>query len=119
MKKILVLDDEVDILTLVEIILTRNNFKVETISRWQDIHQSIKSFNPDAILMDVSLGGGADGREICYKLKTEKDTAHIPVIIFSANFDIENNLRDCKADAIIVKPFTSAEIINKIAGVLN
>lgn len=69
MNRILVIDDDPEIRTVVEILLTRNNYLVEAISKWEYLSYSIQYFEPDLILLDVSLGG-ADGRQICHKLKT-------------------------------------------------
>ena len=114
MKKILVVDDEKDILTIVELILTNYGFKVEAVDNWQDIPGKIKSFQPDLILLDVSLSG-SDGREICIDLKNKKETGHIPVILFSANEKFFENLGTCKPDAVIAKPFDVNDLVQTIA----
>lgn len=111
MKRILVIDDEVSILRVLEIILSSNNYVVEAISKWQYLPYSIQYFKPDLILLDIFLGG-ADGREICSQLKNSKATAHIPVIIFSAqNF---NDQESCKPDAFIAKPFDANMLLETI-----
>jgi DNA-binding response OmpR family regulator len=63
MNKILVVDDDPDILTLVETILTMHNFSVKAILKWECIDNSLSNFKPDLVLLDVSLSG-ADGRDI-------------------------------------------------------
>lgn len=113
MKKILVIDDEVEIRRVVEILLTRNNYLVEAISKWEYLSYSVQYFKPDLILLDVSLGG-ADGREICHKLKTSKKTAHIPVILFSAHHNLVENLNGCMPDAVITKPFDTSHLLDTI-----
>lgn len=104
MKKILVVDDDTDILALVKMTLTLNGFDAEILSRWDGIDNSIKTYVPDLILLDVSLGG-ADGREICKRLKSQKDTQHIPIILFSANIEMEKSIENCNAQAFISKPY--------------
>ena len=118
MKKILVVDDEVDILAVVKIILSNHNFDVETVSRWENISQTVESYNPDLILLDVSLGG-ADGRDICKTLKSTKATENIPVILFSARYDLVHDLKGCKPNAVLKKPFESSTLVNIIQGNLN
>lgn len=113
MKKILVVDDEIDILTLVETALSMNKFSVKCISRWQEIYETISSYGPDLILLDVSLKG-ADGREICKTIKKQAEINHIPVIIFSANSDMANYVGECQAQAFLAKPFTIKGLINLI-----
>ena len=113
MKRILVVDDEVDILTVVQIILSREQFIVETISKWEYLPYSIQYFKPDLILLDVSLSG-ADGREICTQLKASKDTQHIPIILFSAHHNLIENLNGSKPDAVVSKPFESSYLVETI-----
>src|ERR1044071_9541897 len=110
MKKVLVVDDDKDILMLVEMLLTMNNFKVETISKWEEVDERIQSFLPNIILLDVSLSG-ADGRDICKRLKSANGTQHIPVVLFSAHADVANNFKDCNAQAFIAKPFEIDHLI--------
>lgn len=113
MDKILVVDDDVDILTLVKITLKMNGFDVETLSRWEKIDNAIEEFIPDLILLDISLGG-ADGREICKRIKTNSETAHIPVILFSANIEMEKSFANCHAQAFISKPYELNYFLNTI-----
>jgi CheY-like chemotaxis protein len=56
------------------------------------------------ILLDIRMDG-VDGGEICKKLKNNEATRQIPVVLFSANHDIERIAFDCGADDCIVKPF--------------
>jgi DNA-binding response OmpR family regulator len=113
MQKILVVDDDIDILTLVKMTLTINGFDVSILSRWENIDNTIHNFEPDLILLDVSLGG-ADGREICKKLKAKKETKHIPVILFSANIEMEKSIDNCNAQAFISKPYELNYFLNTI-----
>lgn len=113
MSKVLVVDDEEDILTVVQIVLSMNNFTVQTISRWEDIADAVKSFSPDLILLDVALRG-ADGREICRQIKKSEQTQHIPVILFSAHYDLVNNIHECMANGLITKPFETSYLLETI-----
>ncbi len=118
MNKILVVDDDTDILGLVEIMLHSNNYDVKAISRWQDIDNSIHNFHPDLVLLDVSLGG-ADGREICKSIKMAKDTKNLPVILFSANPDMGKFIEECQAQSFIAKPFEIRYLLSTIESFLN
>lgn len=113
MDKILVVDDDMDILTLVKMTLTMNGFDVTILSRWEGIDKTIEDFGPDLILLDVSLAG-ADGREICKTLKAKKETQHIPVILFSANIEMEKSIENCNAQAFISKPYELNYFLNTI-----
>ena len=118
MNKILVLDDEEDILAIVKIILEAKNFIVNTISKWEDILSSIKSFNPNLILLDIALAG-ADGRIICSELKSGKDTENIPIILFSANHGMEKTIDGTGANGFVAKPFEMSHLVNTINSALN
>lgn len=118
MRKILVVDDEPDILTAVKFILSKKKFSVETVSNWEKIPQFIDSHNPDLIILDISLGG-ADGREICRELKEAKKTSHIKIILFSAYYKVQDDLKECKADAFIAKPFEINYLIDTVLKNIN
>ncbi len=105
--------DDVDILTVVEILLKRNNYSVRAISEWNDLTSSIKSFLPDLILLDVALQG-ADGRDICKQLKNSKKTQHIPIILFSAHYNLVRDTRKCLADGLVTKPFEISYLLETI-----
>lgn len=113
MNKILVVDDDPDVLTLVETILTIHHFKVEGILRWEDIDNRLSDSQPDLILLDISLPG-ADGRDICKRIKQAKETQHLPVILFSANVRMESDLESCHAQDFVAKPFELSHLVQTI-----
>lgn len=113
MKKILVVDDDIDILTVVQLVLDSNGFEVIAISNWQQIYTQVDTFKPDLILLDVSLGT-QDGRNICKQLKSNPSTKHISVILFSANHNVEKSVSECMADSFISKPFDINYLIEGI-----
>ena len=118
MYKILVVDDDLEILSVVKLMLTMNNFTVETVSNWKDINDKIIDFQPNLILLDVSLGG-ADGRNICKNLHLSDETKNIPVILFSANPENGIKYDQWLAQAFIAKPFQLSDMIETINGQLN
>ncbi len=113
MNKVLVVDDDQDILDVVSMLLSLNNYEVTTLSRATHIHDTILSFSPDVILLDVALGGD-DGREVCRRLKHRDDTMGIPVILFSAHYDLVNNIASCQADDFVTKPFDVQHLLSVI-----
>src|SRR5665213_2138154 len=113
MKRILVVDDDIDILTVVQLTLEANGFNVKSISKWQQIYQSIEIFNPHLVLLDVSLGT-QDGRNICKQLKSDPATKNISIILFSANTKVHESLKECLADHFISKPFDIDDLVRGI-----
>ena len=111
--KVLVVDDDRDILTVLQILLTQNNYIVEGIFKWELIDETIEVFVPDLILLDISLVG-ADGRVICKQLKERSDTKHIPIILFSANMNAEKNFMEYNANDFIAKPFEIGMLVKKV-----
>src|SRR5688500_15828892 len=109
MKKILVVDDDTDALSVLDLVLTQHNFIVKTISKWQTVSKVIASFNPDIILLDIDLGG-ADGGEICKKLKESKETQDVPVILCSVLMP-EDYLTACNAQGFLTKPLETSDLL--------
>jgi len=118
MKKILVVDDDTDILNVVKLVLSQHDFKVKTTTRWQLIAKTIKAFIPDLILMDIDLGG-ADGGDLCKKLKQSKEGHLVPVILFSIHYMPEEYLKECDAQGFLAKPFESTNLLQIIRHNLN
>ncbi len=118
MKKILVIDNDIDVLHVVKLVLSYHDFVVKTTNKWQIILKTIKTFIPDLILMDIDLDG-ADGSEICKKLKKSEETKQIPVILFSCHQMPETYLKACEAQGFLAKPFEPAYLLKMIRHNLN
>ncbi|WP_091157760.1 response regulator [Mucilaginibacter pineti] len=116
--KILVLDDDPDILEIISYILTDKGYEVVSLSSGEEIFQTIRQFSPDLVLMDVMLGE-MDGRIICNHLKNGKDTAALPVILISASHNLAASLRQEGApNDFIAKPFDIDRLLQKVEGFL-
>ena len=114
MGRILVVDDDRDILELVDLLLTIKGFTVRSISKAERIVDEIKSFGPDLILLDVNLSG-YDGRKICKELKAAGSAfKDIPVILFSAMHDLKFQSLECDASDFVQKPFDTTTLLEKI-----
>lgn len=113
MSKILVVDDDVDILSVMKILLTMKGFEVDVISKGENALPRTQSFKPDLIILDVLISGH-DGRTICKQLKSNKETSHIPVIMFSAHPGASATITDYGANDFIAKPFDVNSLMKKI-----
>ncbi len=117
MNKILVVDDDKEILNVVKVLLTGNQYVVKTVRKWQSILNTIKTFMPDLILLDIDLRG-ADGGDICRKLKHSKKTQQVPVILFSGIMP-EEYLKASYAQGFLLKPFEQSDLLKIISHNLN
>ncbi len=112
-KKILILDDDLDILAVMQLLFKTKGFTVVALSRWEEIYEKAESFHPDLILLDVLLSGN-DGRDICKVLKKRGSTRHIPIVMFSANPSTAKNMAEYGADDFIHKPFEVNDLLQTI-----
>ncbi len=113
MKRILVVDDDVEFLKTISIILTDNDFEVETTSTQDDIYDLILKFNPHVILLDIHLNG-ADGRNICMGLKNHFRTKKIPIILCSGDQAMKDKYPDYLAEDFIEKPMDLDKLVSRL-----
>ncbi len=113
MKRILIVDDDIDILDVLKVVLKFHGFEVISTQQGNDVISKSLSFSPNLILLDVFLAG-IDGRDICNRLKENSDTKEIPVIMFSAHSSKDEILQYCSADDFIAKPFDINDLVGKI-----
>jgi len=118
MPRILILDDDKDLLTVVKSLLYRKGFDVFAYSDWSNAWAAIKTYKPQLILLDVFMNG-TDGIDACKKLRASSFTRNIPIIMLSSYPDIaETAINEFGADDFIAKPFETSEIIKKIQHIL-
>jgi two-component system cell cycle response regulator DivK len=112
MKKcILIFDDDLDILMVSKIILENQNYRVETRICCDDIIKDIAEVNPGMILMDLRIPT-IGGEQATRLVKDKKATKHIPVIIFSANTEIEQVCERANANGFLKKPFEIKNLLS-------
>lgn len=113
---IYVVDDEENILEIIEYNLSKNGYIVKTFKDGKSFLDSIKTQNPDLVILDLMLPD-MDGFDICRKIK---EKTSIPVIILSAKseeFDKVLGL-ELGADDYIVKPFGVRELLARVKNIL-
>lgn len=118
MKKILILDDNEDILGLIMMILDMEGYNSMGISTGKELMKTVQEFDPDLVLLDVLLGD-YDGRALCNELKSNASTAHIPVVMISAShaalsFPPEYH----QPDDFISKPFDIDDLVNRVSSLV-
>lgn len=111
-KKILVVDDEQDLLDFVKIRLEGNNYNVVTATDGVIALEVFKKERPDLVLLDI-LMPKLDGFKVCQALKNNPLTANIPVIMLTAKDRIDDikQAKQIGANGYLVKPFDAATLL--------
>jgi len=103
-KRILIVDDDVDIIEPLSLLLERKGYTIASITKGKEIYERVKNFKPDLILLDI-LMSGSDGRVICKRLKKDQLTKKITIIMMSAHPGADKDSERAGADDFIAKPF--------------
>lgn len=111
MNRILIVDDNKDILTVTQLVLELRDYKVKGIFRGEETMDAIKEFVPDVILLDIFLGT-TSGIKICEEVK--RLYPKLCVIMFSAHAKEKDVLQLCPADGFIPKPFDIQELLSTV-----
>ena len=117
MKRILIVDDDKDLLFGLTSLLINKGYKVRTLEQGQLVLQEIKAFHPDLILLDVHLKD-TNGREICQMLKQNFTTRNIPVILISGDKEKPDNGDTSGADLFLQKPFSLRILYAKLESLI-
>lgn len=115
MNRVLVVDDEADIVYMVKVILRSAGFEVTAASGVEDALFELSREDPDLVLLDLRLGDG-EGWEVLSHLKEDGRTTRIPVIILSAHASPSTSERAINEGArgYIAKPFVASSLIETI-----
>lgn len=113
MKNILVCDDDEGILDVVKMALSDEGYNILTVRNGKEVLKSIETQTPDLVLLDLWIPG-LTGEKIVKTFKTDQKLKHIPVIIFSANRNIEKIAKEVQADGFLPKPFDLEDLENII-----
>lgn len=117
-KKIFVVDDDEGILEVMRIILEDKGYLVTTVANAVGLEGEIKKQLPDLIFLDIWMSG-LDGREIAKKLKLQKETKGIPIIVITALNDGKKITDEATADGFLAKPFNIEDLVNIVEGYTN
>jgi len=117
MQKILVVDDQQDMLILIKTILAKRGFSVQTDLTGVLVEHLEEDNFPDLIILDLNLGN-RDGGKICQGLKSSESTKHIPVIMVSSDLNLSQISRTCGAEDCLAKPFNDKQLIYKVLSFL-
>lgn len=112
-KKILVIEDEKDIASLVQDLLTKSGYEVVTAHDGQEGLKRLETFKPDLILLDVMMPK-MSGYDVIRTLKQDETLRDIPVIVLTAKVLSYEAFKKEGVTDYLVKPFLPAELTDKI-----
>ena len=118
-KRILIIEDDLDILEILDIILLDEGYEVIPISKGLSAPE-IELLHPDLILLDFRISGyDKTGAQICQELKSISTTSAIPVLLVSAESNLAFIANNCCADVYVSKPFDLLGIVAKVSDMLS
>jgi DNA-binding response OmpR family regulator len=114
-RRILLVDDEQDILDFLELILEEQGYSILKANSGNEALAIAQMHHPDLILLDVMMPD-MDGWEVLKLLKADEDIAHIPVAMLTARTEMKDKIQGLQEGAIdyICKPFATRELLEKL-----
>jgi phosphate regulon transcriptional regulator PhoB len=118
-EKILIVEDDTDILEMVKYNLEKEGFRTVTTLNGVDSLRMLKTESPDLVILDLMLPG-LDGLEVCKAIRRDEATAFLPIIMLTAKSqEIDKIIGfEIGADDYITKPFSPRELVARIKAVL-
>lgn len=113
MLKILIVDDDDDLLEMVTLVLRTHGIEVFSLNDHTDFFTTLSNYRPDLVVLDIYLGD-ADGREICKQIKNTEEFADTPVLLYSAGHISSSSIEDCHANDFLQKPFDISMLLKRI-----
>ena len=112
-KRILLVDDDIDLLMLLERKLRKSDYIIESAASMPEAEYVLSLFKPDLVILDINIAG-EDGRQLCWKIKHDKGIRDTKVILMSGyNYPINRQLL-FGADDYLAKPFHSEYLCQKV-----
>ena len=111
--KILIIDDNDDIVIMLEAMLKMKGYQVAARTNTVDLHSHLREYKPEIVLMDMLLSG-SDGREVCRELKANPEFSDISLIMISAHPSAKEECLDAGSDYFLAKPFEMKDLYAKV-----
>ena len=118
-KKVLIVDDEPNIVTSLEYLMNKSGYEVKIARNGDEALVLVESFLPDVVLLDVMMPRKS-GYEVCQQIRERADWQHIKVVMLSAKgreAEVNKGL-SLGADIYVTKPFSNQELMATIDGLL-
>jgi DNA-binding response OmpR family regulator len=117
--KVLIVDDEANIVTSLEFLMRKCNYEVRVARDGEEALRLAQEFLPDLLLLDVMMPR-CDGFEVCRRLRSNPATRGVRILMLSAHgrgAEIDRGLA-VGADAYVTKPFSNKELVAMVRGLL-
>lgn len=111
-RKVLIADDEPNIVTALEFLLKRAGYDVRTATNGEEALALVESYAPDLVLIDIMMPGKS-GYEVCQRMRERPEWRHIKIVMVTAKgreAEISKGL-SLGADLYVTKPFSTQELI--------
>jgi DNA-binding response OmpR family regulator len=118
-KKVLIVEDERDILHLVKHYLEKEGYRVSTAATGAEGLKLAKAEHPDLLILDLMLPG-MDGLEVCKRLRADQPTAALPIIMLTAKAEESDTVigLELGADDYVTKPFSPKALVARVKALL-
>ncbi len=117
MAKVLIINDEADLVDIVAIVLQTAGYETKVCTEGRRAAEMARRYCPEVILLDWKLRE-TDGGRVLSKLRADEMTRSIPVIMMSASQDGRSVARKAGADAFLPKPFGADSLIEVVSAIL-
>lgn len=115
MKKILIVEDESQLVSVYQKVLTQEGFEVTSVATVVEGVEQVEKFNPNLIILDIMLPGGQNGFDFLENIKKDPRYKNIPVLVMTNLDSEENTARAIGANDYLVKANTPiTEVVAKI-----
>lgn len=118
-KKILIVEDEFDILKLIEFNIKKEGFDVIAVSDGESAIKEVRANKPDLILLDLMLPG-ISGLDVCHLIQKDTELSQIPILMLTAKGEESDVVRglEAGADDYVIKPFSVKVLLARIKALL-
>ena len=120
MPRILIVDDEPNIVLALELLMKREGYDVQSVDDGQKVFDALKEFRPDLIILDIMMPK-MDGYEVCQRIRADASLKDISIIMLTAKgreVEREKGLA-LGADYYVTKPFSTREVMMRIKEILS
>lgn len=118
MKKVLIVDDDPDVLEAVGLVLEQAGYEIYAISHSEETMAIISQFQPDLVVLDFLLSG-ANGGNIARKVRQQTTNKQLPIVMISAHPSARAAAADVGINCFLAKPFEAEDLLNAVAQFTN